>query len=122
MNNLFVVFAFLSVGCFAHAKPVKETASQNDTAFTAAKKASEFIEKVDAQEALLAAAELREAQAKIEAAQAIAEIKKLVWARVKAKLAASYGIDPDAGEGWDEQPDGTLKIRRATKQPMQSKK
>ncbi len=72
----------------------------------------DYVERVDALEALLANAELRAAQARVEAAQAQLDGRRATWQSARAKLIEKYAIDPDRGEGWTTEPDGRLKARR----------
>lgn len=70
----------------------------------------EFVDRTDGQEALIAKLDLVRAEADW-------QLKKIAWEKARAKLVEKYKIDPDTGEGWDEQEDGKWKIRRALLPP-----
>ena len=68
----------------------------------------EFISRDAVKDALLALAQLREAQAKL-------DLMKIRWENMKQYLKVTYDIEADIDEGWDETPDGRFKIRRNEK-------
>lgn len=54
-----------------------------------------------------------EAQADVQAATAALGLKQIAWQRAKNLLLEKYGIDPEAGGGWEVTPEGLLKVKRS---------
>jgi hypothetical protein len=106
LKSTFVLLTlFLSVGC-AHAKPKASVVPPPPVA------KPEYVDQADAESAVVVAEDLSEASLRLDAAKAMVELKKAQWQKMRAKFVEKYGIDPEAGDGWDQDANGKLKVRR----------
>lgn len=109
-----ILLVALGLSCAAHAKPAQSPAPVPAEKAPAPEKAKppDTIDEATALRAQLALAEMRAADARMDAATKDYQIKQFMWEQVKRSLAEKYKIDVERGDDWAPQPGGKWRIVR----------